>query len=614
MTGVVEGDADRAPGLAALLPELEWRGILHATTPGLPERLASGRRIAAYIGFDPSADSLHVGHLVPIFGLIRLQRSGGRPIALVGGGTGMIGDPSGRSSERNLLDAETIDRNVAAIRRQLERFLDFSPGPAQAAILNNLDWLGKVTLIEYLRDTGKHFTVPYMLAKDSVQQRLERGLSFTEFSYMTLQALDFQTLYREHGVEMQMGGADQWGNITAGLELIRRTSAGDPDESPAHGIAYKLLLSPSGAKFGKSEGGDTVWLDPARTTPYAFYQYWVQTDDRDVGTYLRWFTLFDRREVEALDAAVCVAPGAARGAAAARPGPHGARPRGRGGDGGPPPERGRLRGHRGADPRRPGRDAVEPAARRAPRRRARDGPGHRRRVGGVHVERRGAPRDAGWRVLRQRPASHGSGRAPARPAVRPVLGRPDGQEEPPARRAGRLTPVEAPAPSEASGLVVRVELPAGLEALRSRCVPDAAAGLPAHVTLLYPFADPAAIDQGLRSTVRAIVGRHASWPMRLVEPGRWPGTLYASVEPDAPARSLQADLAAAFPTLPLYGGELPFVPHVTVAEGDVADDPAVAEDPAWRELPVVLDVYGFELIVRRDGRWRTEARFALRPR
>ncbi len=300
--------ADHAPALSGLLGELEWRGILHATTPGLPARLATGRRISAYIGFDPSADSLHIGHLIPIFGLIRLQRHGGKPVALVGGGTGMIGDPSGRSSERNLLDGPTIERNVASIRAQLERFLDFSPGPTQAVLANNLDWLGKLSLIEYLRDVGKHFTVPYMLAKDSVQQRLERGLSFTEFSYMTLQAFDFATLYREHGVELQMGGADQWGNITAGLELIRRTSGEETDESPAHGIAYKLLLSPSGAKFGKSEGGDSVWLDPALTSPYAFYQYWVQTDDRDVGTYLRWFTLFDREEVEALDAEVAAHP------------------------------------------------------------------------------------------------------------------------------------------------------------------------------------------------------------------------------------------------------------------------------------------------------------------
>jgi tyrosyl-tRNA synthetase len=295
-------------GLGGLLAELEWRGILHATTPGLPARLATGRTISAYIGFDPTGASLHVGHLVPIFGLIRLQRAGGRPVALVGGGTGMIGDPSGRSSERNLLDAATIEHNVAAIRDQLERFLDFSPGPTQAVMANNLDWLGKLSLIEYLRDVGKHFTVPYMLAKDSVQQRLDRGLSFTEFSYMTLQAFDFATLYREHGVEMQMGGADQWGNITAGLELIRRTNGLADDAEPAHGLAYKLLLSPSGTKFGKSDTGESIWLDPARTSPYTFYQHWLNTDDRDVGTYLRWFTEFPREQIEGLEAEMASRP------------------------------------------------------------------------------------------------------------------------------------------------------------------------------------------------------------------------------------------------------------------------------------------------------------------
>jgi len=297
-----------APRLDTLLGDLEWRGILHAATPGLPARLATGRPISAYIGFDPSGDSLHVGHLVPVFGLLRLQHHGGRPVALVGGGTGMIGDPSGRSSERNLLDAVTIERNVAAIEAQLEGLLDFSPGPFQARLLNNHDWLGSISLIEYLRDVGKHFTVPYMLAKDSVQTRLDRGLSFTEFSYMTLQALDFATLYREHDVEMQMGGADQWGNITAGLELIRRTAAGDTDDSPAHAIAYKLLLSPSGAKFGKSEGGESVWLDPDRTTPYAFYQYWVNVDDRDASTYMRWFTMWEAAEILGLDAEIAERP------------------------------------------------------------------------------------------------------------------------------------------------------------------------------------------------------------------------------------------------------------------------------------------------------------------
>ena len=290
----------------ALLEELEWRGILHATTPGLAARLATGTPISGYIGFDPSAESLHVGHLVPIFGLLRLQRAGGRPIAVVGGGTGMIGDPSGRSTERNLLDARTLEHNVLAIRGQLERFLDFSPGAGAASMVNNLDWLGELSLIDFLRDTGKHFTVPYMLAKDSVQVRLDRGLSFTEFSYMLLQAYDFWHLHRTMGVELQMGGADQWGNITAGLELIRRTSGvgEDAPDQPAHGLAYKLLLSPSGTKFGKSESGESVWLDPQRTTPFAFYQYWLNADDRDVGTYLRWFTEFDRDRIEALDAEV----------------------------------------------------------------------------------------------------------------------------------------------------------------------------------------------------------------------------------------------------------------------------------------------------------------------
>jgi len=297
-------DVVRQGSVTELLAELEWRGILHATTPGLPGRLATGRSIAGYTGFDPSADSLHVGHLTPIFGLLRLQRHGGTPVALVGGGTGMIGDPSGRSAERNLLDRETLERNVAGLRGQLERFLEFSPGAGGAVLVNNLDWLGELSLIDFLRDTGKHFTVPYMLAKESVQTRLERGLSFTEFSYMLLQSYDFWHLHRTMGVELQMGGADQWGNITAGLELIRRTTGlgEDAADQPAHGLAYKLLLSPSGSKFGKSEGGDSVWLDAARTTPYAFYQYWLNTDDRDVGTYLRWFTELGRDEIEGLEA------------------------------------------------------------------------------------------------------------------------------------------------------------------------------------------------------------------------------------------------------------------------------------------------------------------------
>jgi len=293
-----------------LLDELEWRGILHVATPGLAARLADGRPMAGYNGFDPSGASLHVGHLIPIFGLLRFQRHGGRPVALVGGGTGMIGDPSGRSSERNLLDRDTLAANVVSLREQLERFLDFTPGRSAAVMVNNLDWLGELSLIDFLRDTGKHFTIPYMLAKDSVTSRLERGLSFTEFSYMLLQSYDFWHLHRTMGVELQMGGADQWGNITAGLELIRRRAGVDEaaDEQPAHGLSYKLLLSPSGQKFGKSDTGDSVWLDAARTTPFAFYQYWLNTDDRDVGTYLRWFTELSRAEIEALDAAVVARP------------------------------------------------------------------------------------------------------------------------------------------------------------------------------------------------------------------------------------------------------------------------------------------------------------------
>jgi tyrosyl-tRNA synthetase len=283
--------------------------MLHGTTPGLPDRLATGRLIAGYNGFDPSGPWLHIGHLVPIMGLLQLQRHGGRPVALLGGGTGMIGDPSGTSAERNLLDRETLAENVASIRAQMERFLDFS-GSTGAVMVNNLDWLGEIGLIDWLRDVGKHFTIPYMLAKDSVQTRLERGLSFTEFSYMLVQSYDFQHLFRTLGCELQMGGADQWGNITAGLELIRRTTPAREDGTPlAYALAYPLLLAPSGTKFGKSETGDSVWLHPDGTSVFAFYQHWLNTDDRDVGTYLRWFTTFAPEQILALDAATAEAPG-----------------------------------------------------------------------------------------------------------------------------------------------------------------------------------------------------------------------------------------------------------------------------------------------------------------
>jgi tyrosyl-tRNA synthetase len=289
-------------GLGGLIPELKWRGMFHDASEGLQARLATNRVITAYNGFDPSGPWLHIGHLVPIFGLIHFQRRGGRPIALVGGGTGMIGDPSGRSSERNLQTVEVIRANVESMRPQLERFLDFS-GPRAARMANNLDWLAGFGLLDFLRDVGKHFTIPYMLSKDSVQTRLERGLSFTEFSYMLIQSADFQHLRRELDCELQMGGADQWGNITAGLELIRRTDGGD-----AFALAYPLLLNPSGAKFGKSESGDSVWLHPDGTSPYAFYQHWLNTDDRDMPVYLRWFSTFEPGRILELDAATTTAP------------------------------------------------------------------------------------------------------------------------------------------------------------------------------------------------------------------------------------------------------------------------------------------------------------------
>jgi tyrosyl-tRNA synthetase len=296
------------PGLAGLIPEMRWRGQFHAASEGLEARFATNQPITAYIGFDPSGPWLHIGHLVPIFGLIRLQQHGGRPIALVGGGTGMIGDPSGRSSERNLLSREQLAANVASMRPQLERLLDFS-GPRGAVMANNLDWLEPIHLLDFLRDVGKHFTIPYMLAKDSVQVRLEGGLSFTEFSYMLIQSADFQHLYRELDCELQMGGADQWGNITAGLELIRRTSEPRPDGAPhAYAMAYPLLLNQSGAKFGKTESGESVWLHADGTSPYAFYQHWLNTDDRDVSTYLRWFTTFEPARILELEEAVASAP------------------------------------------------------------------------------------------------------------------------------------------------------------------------------------------------------------------------------------------------------------------------------------------------------------------
>jgi tyrosyl-tRNA synthetase len=239
--------------------------------------------------------------LIPIFGLIHLQRAGGIPVIVVGGGTAMIGDPSGRSAERLLLSRSTVEENIVGIQSQLTRFIDFD-GPHGAELVDNYEWLSSYSLLRFLRDIGKHLTVPYMLAKDSVQIRLDAGLSFTEFSYMILQAADFLHLYRSGGVELQMGGADQWGNITAGLELIRKEFGAGDGQDLAYGMSYPLLTNPSGAKFGKTAAGTAVWLDPEKTSPYAFYQYWLDADDRDVGKYLRTFTLLERGRIEELEA------------------------------------------------------------------------------------------------------------------------------------------------------------------------------------------------------------------------------------------------------------------------------------------------------------------------
>jgi tyrosyl-tRNA synthetase len=280
----------------SFIDELRWRGLLHQSTEGAAEVLDRGP-VSGYIGFDPTGASLHVGHLVQVMGLVHLQRCGHRPIALVGGGTGMIGDPSGKSAERNLLSLDQVAENAASIHRQLERFLDFS-GPTAARMRNNADWLMPLSLVGFLRDVGKHFSVNVMLGRESVKSRLETGISYTEFSYMLLQAYDFLQLHERDGVTLQLGGSDQWGNITAGTELIRRSVGAE-----AHGITLPLVTTADGKKFGKTAEGTSVWLDPARTSPYRFYQFWINTEDRSIKPYLRMFSLRGREEIEALDRA-----------------------------------------------------------------------------------------------------------------------------------------------------------------------------------------------------------------------------------------------------------------------------------------------------------------------
>ncbi len=286
--------------LPPLLFDLAWRELLFQHSEGLADALRRGP-VTGYCGFDPTASSLHVGNLIPVMALTHLQRAGHRPIALVGGGTGMIGDPSGRSSERTLQSLETIADNAEQIRGQLQRFLDFD-GPRGAKLVNNAEWLSSLSLLDFLRDTGKHFSVNYMLAKDSVKSRLEDGISFTEFSYMLLQAHDYLELHRREGVTLQVGGSDQWGNITAGMELIRKTTGAE-----SHALTMPLITNANGSKFGKSEAG-AIWLDAQRTSPYQFFQFWIGADDRDVSRFLRFFTLLDVAEIEALDHAVRTAP------------------------------------------------------------------------------------------------------------------------------------------------------------------------------------------------------------------------------------------------------------------------------------------------------------------
>jgi tyrosyl-tRNA synthetase len=283
--------------------ELTWRGLIYGNTESVPEMLASGP-VTIYNGFDATADSLHVGHMVPLMALARLQRFGHIPIAVAGGGTSMIGDPSGKTAERQLLPRETIEANIATIKQQLAHFLDFETKSNPANLVNNADWLLSLNLVDFLRDIGKHFTVNYMISKDSVKMRLDRedGISFTEFSYMLLQSYDFLHLFDHFNCALQTGGSDQWGNITAGVELIRRMRG-----KPAGALVYPLITKADGTKFGKTESG-SVWLSAERTSPYRFYQFWLNADDRDVVNYLKFFTWLKEADINELAASVAKRP------------------------------------------------------------------------------------------------------------------------------------------------------------------------------------------------------------------------------------------------------------------------------------------------------------------
>ncbi len=289
--------------MATLLNELAARGMIaQVSDPGL-ERMLEEERFTVYAGFDPTARSLHLGHMLPIMGLAHFQRAGHRVIVLVGGATGMVGDPSGRSSERNLLSPEQVAENVVCVRGQLSRFLAFD-GANPAILADNRDWIAGMSFIDWLRDVGRHFKVSQMLAKESVRKRMEseEGISYTEFSYMTMQAYDFLHLFESHGCRLQAGGSDQWGNITAGIDLVRKVRG-----EAAYGLTFPLITTAAGEKFGKS-AGNAVWLDPELTSPYQLYQYWVRTDDRDAGKYLKYFTFMPLPEIEALCAEHAKAP------------------------------------------------------------------------------------------------------------------------------------------------------------------------------------------------------------------------------------------------------------------------------------------------------------------
>lgn len=275
------------------IEELRWRGLLQDMMPGT-EELFKKETVTGYIGFDPTADSLHIGSLTQIFTLLRLQKAGHKPIALVGGATGMVGDPSGKSAERNLLDEEALNKNVNGIKKQLEKFLDFNAGANGAELVNNYDWMKDYSFINFIRDIGKHLTVSYMMAKDSVKNRLENGMSFTEFSYQLLQAYDFYFLYKNKNCKVQLGGSDQWGNITSGTELVRRKAAGE-----AYGITTQLVKKADGTKFGKTESGN-IWLDKIKTSPYKFYQFWINTTDVDAKNWIKIFTFLSKEEVDTL--------------------------------------------------------------------------------------------------------------------------------------------------------------------------------------------------------------------------------------------------------------------------------------------------------------------------